>query len=92
MLSEAHSVLPEQSLTAILYEVLQTLQVSVPANTLLSSHSLRIGTSTSLQLLRVPPFVIRRRMGWQSESMLAVYFDERLELGADDLWFFGQFQ
>jgi integrase len=56
--------LAAQNVTRILNPLCARLFITVPADTTLSSHSMRIGASTSMQLLGVPPPAIQRRCGW----------------------------
>jgi hypothetical protein len=83
--------LPPQHASRCLHELLPALDEVVPAGSSWSSHSLRIGASTSLQLLGVPEAVVLRRLGWTDRGMMSLYFDERLVVESADHWMFAQF-
>ena len=89
--STQRALLPPQVLTGMLNRVLPLVQRRPPAGYQYSSHSLRIGASTSMQLLGVPDATIVRRLDWTvGGALLQLYFDDTHSKGESDLWVFSQ--
>ena len=75
----------------MLDRVLPLVHHRPPAVYQYSSHSLRIGASTSMQLLGVPDATIVRRLDWTvGGALLQLYFDDTHSKGESDLWVFPQ--
>jgi integrase len=87
-LAEEEALSPQVATHAVA-SLLSALHLCAPAGCVFSSHSVRIGAFNEWLSLAFPTPWIMHRMGWESMGMLQVYYDPRITVTDDSIWFFG---